>query len=48
MDGRCFCPLGDTATWFVMSAYKSFRDEFEAHCGAGRCPVRTQATALVA
>jgi hypothetical protein len=40
--------LGDTATWFVMSAYKSFRGEFEAHCGAGRCPVRTQATALVA
>ncbi len=39
MDGRCFCPLGDTATWFVMSAYKAFRDEFEAHCGAGRCPV---------
>ena len=48
MDGRCFCPLGDTATWFVMSAYKAFRDEFEAHCGAGRCPVRTQAAALVA
>ncbi len=48
MDGRCFCPLGDTATWFVMSAYKYFRDEFEAHCGAGRCPVRAQATALVA
>ncbi len=48
MDGRCFCPLGDTATWFVMSAYKYFREEFEAHCGAGRCPVRAQATALVA
>ena len=48
MDGRCFCPLGDTATWFVMSAYKYFRDEFEAHCGAGRCPVRAQVTALVA
>jgi hypothetical protein len=31
-----------------MSAYKAFRDEFEAHCGAGRCPVRTQAPALVA
>jgi NADH-quinone oxidoreductase subunit F len=40
MDGKCFCPLGDTATWFVMSAYKAFRDEFEAHCGAGGCPVR--------
>ena len=40
MNGKCFCPLGDTATWFVMSAYKAFRDEFEAHCGAGRCPVK--------
>ena len=40
MDGKCFCPLGDTATWFVISAYKAFRSEFEAHCGAGACPVR--------
>jgi hypothetical protein len=33
----------------VMSAYKYFHDEFEAHCGAGRCPVKAaQATALVA
>jgi NADH-quinone oxidoreductase subunit F len=48
MDGRCFCPLGDTATWFVMSAYKHFRDEFEAHCGAGACPVKNRAAALVA
>ena len=40
MDGKCFCPLGDTATWFVMSAYRAFRDEFEAHCEAGSCPVR--------
>jgi len=39
MDGKCFCPLGDTATWFVMSAYRAFRDEFEAHCEAGGCPV---------
>ena len=38
--GKCFCPLGDTATWFVMSAYQAFRDEFEAHCGAGGCPLR--------
>ena len=43
MDGRCFCPLGDTATWFVMSAYKHFREEFEAHCGAGQCPVKAAA-----
>ncbi|MGH7692550.1 MAG: NADH-quinone oxidoreductase subunit NuoF [Candidatus Dormibacteria bacterium] len=40
MDGRCFCVLGDTATWFVMSAYKMFPEEFQRHCGAGRCPVR--------
>ena len=38
MNGKCFCPLGDTATWFVMSAYQAFRDEFEEHCGAGRLP----------
>ena len=47
MNGKCFCPLGDTATWFVMSAFKAFRDEFEAHCGAGTCPVRTTRAQLV-
>ncbi len=45
MEGRCFCPLGDTATWFVMSAYRRFADEFRAHCGAGCCPVRAAAEA---
>ena len=39
MNGKCFCPLGDTATWFVISAYNAFREEFEAHCGADRCPI---------
>jgi NADH-quinone oxidoreductase subunit F len=48
MDGRCFCPLGDTATWFVMSAYKYFRDEFEAHCDAGECPVKARTRAKAA
>ena len=48
MNGKCFCPLGDTATWFVMSAYKAFRDEFHAHCNAGRCPVTGGRTATVA
>jgi NADH-quinone oxidoreductase subunit F len=48
MDGRCFCPLGDTATWFVMSAYKYFREEFEAHCNAGTCPVKARAEARAA
>jgi len=47
MNGKCFCPLGDTATWFVMSAYKAFREEFDAHCGAGSCPVRSGAAQLV-
>jgi NADH-quinone oxidoreductase subunit F len=47
MNGKCFCPLGDTATWFVMSAYKAFRGEFEAHCGAGSCPVRGTTAQLV-
>ncbi|HEV7677606.1 MAG TPA: NADH-quinone oxidoreductase subunit NuoF [Candidatus Dormibacteraeota bacterium] len=42
MNGKCFCPLGDTATWFVMSAYKAFRDEFESHVGAGQCPVQAR------
>jgi hypothetical protein len=31
-----------------MSAYKYFRDEFEAHAGAGECPVKARARALVA
>ena len=48
MDGRCFCPLGDTATWFVISAYKYFRDEFEGHCGAGECPVKARTRAQAA
>ena len=47
MNGKCFCPLGDTATWFVMSAFKAFREEFEAHCGAGTCPVRAARPQLV-
>jgi NADH-quinone oxidoreductase subunit F len=47
MNGKCFCPLGDTATWFVMSAYQAFKDEFEAHCGAGSCPVRAATAELV-
>jgi NADH-quinone oxidoreductase subunit F len=48
MDGKCFCPLGDTATWFVMSAYKHFRGEFEAHCDAGGCPVSREHRPLLA
>jgi NADH-quinone oxidoreductase subunit F len=47
MNGKCFCPLGDTATWFVMSAYQAFREEFEEHCGAGGCPVKGRHAQLV-
>jgi NADH-quinone oxidoreductase subunit F len=47
MNGKCFCPLGDTATWFVMSAYQAFRGEFEEHCGAGGCPVKQRNAELV-
>jgi NADH-quinone oxidoreductase subunit F len=47
MNGKCFCPLGDTATWFVMSAFKAFREEFESHCDAGECPVQARNRAAV-
>jgi len=47
MNGKCFCPLGDTATWFVTSAYNAFKEEFESHCGAGSCPVATALRELV-
>lgn len=38
MDGRSFCPLGDASAWAVRSNVKLFRDEFQAHVDAGRCP----------
>ena len=41
MDGRCFCPLGDTAAWAVRSNLKLFREEFEAHIDEGRCTYET-------
>ena len=47
MNGKCFCPLGDTATWFVMSAYQAFRGEFEEHCGTAGCPVKQRNARLV-
>ena len=47
MNGKCFCPLGDTATWFVMSAYQAFRGEFEEHCGTAGCPVKQRNAQLV-
>jgi NADH-quinone oxidoreductase subunit F len=37
IDGRSFCFLGDTATWFLGSAVKYFPDEFEAHAAGRTC-----------
>jgi NADH-quinone oxidoreductase subunit F len=37
IDGRSFCFLGDTATWFLASAVKYFPDEFEAHAAGRTC-----------
>lgn len=38
IDGRSFCFLGDTATWFLVSAIKYFPEEFEAHAAGRTCP----------
>ncbi len=38
MDGRSFCPLGDAASWALLSNVKLFRAEFERHVEEGRCP----------
>lgn len=38
MDGRSFCPLGDAASWALRSNVQLFREEFEAHVRARRCP----------
>ncbi|MFN2587444.1 MAG: NADH-quinone oxidoreductase subunit NuoF [Actinomycetota bacterium] len=38
IDGRSFCPLGDAASWALRSNVKLFREEFEDHVAAGRCP----------
>jgi len=47
MDGRCFCPLGDTAAWAVRSNIKSFRSDFEDHVAAGHCTYETDHRTLV-
>jgi NADH-quinone oxidoreductase subunit F len=36
--GKCLCPLGDAAAMPVASYIDKFRDEFQAHVDAGRCP----------
>ncbi len=37
IDGRSFCFLGDTATWFLVSAIKYFPEEFAAHAAGRTC-----------
>jgi NADH-quinone oxidoreductase subunit F len=44
MDGRCFCPLGDTAAWAVRSNLELFREDFQAHIDEGRCTYETDQT----
>jgi len=39
IDGRSFCLLGDTSTWFLVSAIKYFPEEFEAHAAGRTCAV---------
>ncbi len=46
--GRTICPLGDAAAMPAVSFVKQFRDEFEAHVKAGRCPMReTSMTSVI-
>ena len=47
MDGRCFCPLGDTSAWAVRSNLELFREDFEAHIEEGRCTYEPDGRALV-
>ncbi|NMP22675.1 NADH-quinone oxidoreductase subunit NuoF [Sulfobacillus harzensis] len=42
MNGKCFCPLGDAAIGFLVSAVKHFRDEFEAHVTERGCPLEAK------
>jgi NADH-quinone oxidoreductase subunit F len=38
INGKCLCPLGDTAAMAVASYVDKFRDEFVAHLEGGGCP----------
>ena len=44
MDGKCFCPLGDTSIAPVISSIGKFREEYEAHVKHGGCPMKKQQT----
>ena len=38
INGKCLCPLGDTAAMAVASYVDKFRDEFVAHLDHAGCP----------
>jgi NADH-quinone oxidoreductase subunit F len=38
INGKCLCPLGETAAVAVSSYVDKFRNEFEAHLDGGGCP----------
>jgi NADH-quinone oxidoreductase subunit F len=38
INGKCLCPLGDTAAMAVASYVEKFREEFQAHVDEGMCP----------
>jgi NADH-quinone oxidoreductase subunit F len=38
INGKCLCPLGETAALAVASYVAKFREEFIAHIEQGRCP----------
>ncbi len=40
INGKCLCPLGDSAAIAVGSYVDKFRDEFQAHLDEGGCPLR--------
>ena len=40
MIGTTICVLSDAAAMPAASFVTKFRDEFEMHVGAGRCPIR--------
>ena len=39
INGKAFCPLGDAAVGFLVSAIKHFRGEFQEHITGQRCPL---------
>jgi NADH-quinone oxidoreductase subunit F len=42
LNGKSFCPLGDSATSCILSAFKYFREEFEHYCEHGVSLLDTQ------